>query len=409
MDHLHNRKERFIVIVAARRSGKSVASVNHLIRSAMTNPGLYAYIAPYKEQAKKVIWDIFKEYSKDLQPKYNEQQLSITFPNGGKILVLGADNQEALRGLGLKGVILDEVADLKEGVFTKIILPTLATERGYAIFIGTPKGKNLFYQLYMRGQKGEPDWYSVKLNVYEAKNLSEEEIKTQKAEMTDEEFMQEFMCDFTTAIGGAIYKEEVRFLKENNRITKVLYDSRYPVYTFWDIGYTDKTAIIWVQRVNNAYYLIDYYEESNKDTTHYANVIRSKPYGNVKLYLPHDAAHKTLANNGVSFEMQLNDLGFETEIVQAPSNKILAINSTRMKLKMCFIDEDKCEKLIDYLSRYQWKSTLVSERYPVHDDTSHGMDALSYFALTEITDKQGVSGSLYGEDSEIHGVEWLFS
>ena len=384
LTHLHERTERFIVIVASRRSGKTVSSINHIIRAAVTNPGTYAYIAPFKDQAKKVAWDVFKEYTSDLYPKYNEQELSITFENGGKILILGADNAEALRGLGLKGVILDEVADLKEGVFTKIILPMLAKDNGFAVFIGTPKGKNFFYDLYLRGQNREEDWYSVKLSVYDAKNLSLPEIEFQKKQMTDEEFLQEYMCDFQTAIGGAIYGKELKEMREEKRITRLAYDPAYPVYTFWDIGFSDKTAIIFMQKIHNVNYIIDYFENNNETTSYYADIVKNRGYSIDTNYLPHDAEHKTISNNGFSFKDQLEAMGLNCEIVPVPNNKITAINATRLKLKTIFIDEVKCEKLIDYLAMYQWKQGKITEQVPKHDHTSHGMDCLSYLALTTI-------------------------
>jgi phage terminase large subunit len=387
MTHLHNRPERFITIVASRRAGKTVSSINHLIRSAITNKGLYAYVAPYRDQAKKVAWDIFKEHSKDLQPKYNEQELSVTYPNGGKILLLGGDNPDALRGLGLKGVIIDEVADLKEGVFNLVLLPTLAKDKGYAIFIGTPKGKDFFYELYKKGQSNTEDWYSVKLDVYEANNLDITEIQRQKDTMTHEQFMQEYMCDFDTAVNGAIYGVELTNLHNDKRITRVMYDPSYPVYTFWDLGYTDKTAIVWIQRVGAGYYIIDCFEDSGKTVDYYVNIVKSRGYDIDTNYLPHDAAHKTLSNNGISFMEQIEQLGLRCEIVPAPANKILAINSTRMRLKQCYIDQWKCEKLVEYLARYQWKVSGTSDRSPKHDDTSHMMDALSYFALTDLSGK----------------------
>ena len=124
--------------------------LNHLIRDAMKiNGGKFAFIAPTYKQAKNVAWDILKEYTRKIDGViFNESELKADFANGSRITLYGSDSPDALRGMALWGVIFDEYSQQPRNVFTEIIRPALSDHKGYAIWIGTPKGKNAFYNLY---------------------------------------------------------------------------------------------------------------------------------------------------------------------------------------------------------------------------------------------------------------------
>ena len=145
----HNRKERFAIIVAHRRFGKTVAAINDLIKDALTIPRpkvRVAYIAPYYRQAKAIAWDYLLEYTRDIEGvEYNVAELRADFPNGARFRLFGADNPDSLRGLYFDHVVLDEPADFPYRAWPTVIRPSLADRKGRATFIGTPKGKNQFY------------------------------------------------------------------------------------------------------------------------------------------------------------------------------------------------------------------------------------------------------------------------
>ena len=149
---LHARKERWAVVVAHRRAGKSVACINELIKCACmdaSGDGRYAYICPHYSQAKQVIWDYCKTFTKPIPNiKVNESELRLDFPNGARIQLFGADNPDRLRGLYFDGIIADEYGDWKSTVWPYVIRPALADRKGWAIIIGTPKGKNSFYERF---------------------------------------------------------------------------------------------------------------------------------------------------------------------------------------------------------------------------------------------------------------------
>lgn len=205
--HQELEAHRFCVLVAHRRMGKTVLAVNHLIKRAITDHkkrGMYAYIAPFRNQAKDIAWDYLKHYTAPIpELKINEQELSVLLPNNATIRIYGADNPNALRGKYFDGAVLDEVAQMKPEVWGEIIRPALADRHGWAVFIGTPKGINLFSQTYDKAlalqAAGDPDWRAMLYSVDQTHVLPPEELESLKKEMSDNEFRQEFLCDFNAA------------------------------------------------------------------------------------------------------------------------------------------------------------------------------------------------------------------
>ena len=213
-DEIHQALEthRFAVLVAHRRMGKTVLSVNHLIKRAIVDAkerGFYAYIAPFRNQAEQIAWGYLKHYTAPIPMcKVNEQKLSITLPNGVTIRIYGADNPDALRGAYFDGVILDEVAQMKPEVWGEILRPALADRKGWAVFIGTPKGVNLFSQMYDKALErmaaGDPEWIAMLYSVDRTHVIPDNELQALRLEMSENEFRQEFMCDFNAAADNVL-------------------------------------------------------------------------------------------------------------------------------------------------------------------------------------------------------------
>lgn len=195
---------RFPVLVAHRRFGKTVLAVNQLIlRSArdQIESGMYAYVAPYRNQAKAIAWEYLKRYTAPIMNrKINEQELSITLPGNITTRIFGADNPDALRGLYFDGIVLDEVAQMRREVWTEIIRPALADRNGWALFIGTPKGANLFHELYIHALKDTSgEWTALMYKVTDTDVLPQSEIDQIRREMGENAFRQEFLCDFSAS------------------------------------------------------------------------------------------------------------------------------------------------------------------------------------------------------------------
>lgn len=220
---LHNCDKRFRTLVCGRRWGKTIFAINELIKWAMINPGDYWYIAPTYRQAKLIAWVKLKYYAiSQIVKKINEADLLITFINGATIRLLGADNEDSLRGVGLKGVVLDEFADIKETVWETVIRPMLSDYKGKALFLGTPKGKlNPLYEKFIRdfrykdtnylnfnGEHIEPDenYMSFRFNTSDNPYISKSEIEDARRELAPQYFRQEYEASFENYT-GIIYKE----------------------------------------------------------------------------------------------------------------------------------------------------------------------------------------------------------
>ena len=193
---------RFTVIVAHRRLGKTVCTINALIKAAIcdcSGNGRYGYAAPYRSQAKSIAWDYVKQFTEPVPGRsVNEGELSVDFLNGARIRLFGADNPDAIRGLYFDGVILDEVADMKPEVWGAIIRPALSDRNGWACFIGTPKGMNLFYDLYTLGLNNS-DWGAAMYRADETGIIPASELDAAQSVMSANQYRQEFLCDFSAS------------------------------------------------------------------------------------------------------------------------------------------------------------------------------------------------------------------
>lgn len=193
---------RFSVIVVHRRGGKTVMAIMRLIHKALKfegRAGRYAYIAPLLKQSKAIAWSYLKHYALKLPgTTHNESELWVEFPNGARITLYGADNPDAFRGQYFDGTVLDEVAQMKPEVWGEILRPALADRNGWALFIGTPKGINLFSELYFRALSDD-DWFAGAYTCNDTDALPQGEIDAMRDEMTDNQFRQEMLCDFTAS------------------------------------------------------------------------------------------------------------------------------------------------------------------------------------------------------------------
>lgn len=206
---IHLKAKRFTVVVAHRRFGKTYCAVMQLIHAALATPkqnARFGYLAPFLKQAKSVAWDYVKRFSRAVPDvKIHEGELAIEFPNGARIRLFGGDNPEALRGLYFDGIVLDELADLRPDVWSAIIRPALSDRKGWALFIGTPKGVNQFHELYQFAISGrEPDWIGMMFRVDETRRVPEAELRSARAVMSDAQYRQEWLCDFSASADNTL-------------------------------------------------------------------------------------------------------------------------------------------------------------------------------------------------------------
>ena len=381
----HNRKQRFACLVAHRRFGKTVGAINDLIKSTLTNPRQNvrtAYIAPFYSQAKAVAWDYALHYSRSIPNiAVNVSELRIDYPNGGRLRLFGADNYDAMRGLYFDDVVLDEPADFPANAWPTVIRPALADREGRATFIGTPKGKNEFWDIYDNARKDD-NWYCEVFRASQTGVLPQMELNEALKTMGPDRYDQEFECSFEAAIIGAYYGKEMREAETEGRICRVPHEPGVPVVTAWDLGVSDSTAIWFAQFVGKERRIIDYYEASGVGLDHYAKVISEKPYLYETHILPHDVRVRELGSGKSRIEM-LNALGI-SKIDIAPQLSIEdGIQAARLFIKTAWFD-DGIGRGLESLRQYQrdWDEKGKTWRSrPRHDFTSHGADAFRYLCI----------------------------
>ena len=201
-------KSRFKVIAAGRRTGKSRLAAWRLIVSALeADKGHVWYIAPTQQQARDIMWQQLLELGNPVIASSHVNNMQLTLINGSVISLKGADRPETMRGVALKFVVLDEYADIKPTVFEQILRPALADLKGQCVFIGTPKGRNHFYDLYKLGKKEVKDWKSWHFTSFDNPLLDKEEIEIARETMSTFAFRQEFMANFE-APQSDIFKED---------------------------------------------------------------------------------------------------------------------------------------------------------------------------------------------------------
>ena len=202
----HYALKRFNVFVLHRRAGKTELAIMELLDKAMRfdkGMGLFFYIAPFLKQAKAIAWSRIKH---KLQPmigtgavSINESELSVTFAHNGSVIrIFGADNPDAMRGVRLDGIVIDEVAQIRPTVWEDIIQPTLSDRNGWAIFTGTPNGVNLFSEIFYKAQN-LPDWHAAIYTVYDTDAVAASEVQRLRRDMTETSFSREYLCDFNAS------------------------------------------------------------------------------------------------------------------------------------------------------------------------------------------------------------------
>jgi phage terminase large subunit len=386
----HRRRQRFAAIVAHRRCGKTVACIMDLIDRALSlkvpkgaPPGRFAYVGPLLGQAKEVAWPYLTRFAGPVLARPpNESELWVEVIGGARIRIHGSDNPDRLRGVYLDGVILDEFADMAPSVWGSVVRPMLADRQGFAVFIGTPKGRNGFWQIVETAGQFPDRWFRAILPASATGILNELELEDARRDMTTAQFDQEFECSFDAAIMGSYYGELIAEAERQGRITTVNYDPALPVHCAWDLGIGDATSIWFAQFAGAEIRLIDFYENNSQALSHYAEVLASKPYKYGNDFVPHDAKVRELGTGKTRVET-LAELGRRPSLV--PNATIDdGINAARLVLPRCWFDRSKCavglEALRQYRTDYDERKRAFSDK-PRHDWTSNGSDAFRYLSM----------------------------
>lgn len=364
----------------------------------MQRAGGYWHMLPEAAQARKAVWEavnphtgkrrIDEAFPKSIRAATRENDMFIRFVNGSTWQVVGSDNFDSLVGSPPVGVVFSEYA-LADPNAWAMLRPILMENNGWAAFISTPRGPNHFKRLLELARSSD-DWFGEALRADQTGVFTAEQLEAERREYIAEWgeeagqnlFEQEYLVSFDAALPGTYYAKLIRNAETGERITSVPWESKVPVWTAWDLGMGDSTAIWFAQAVGNEIRLIDYYEASGVGLDHYARILKDKPYVYERHLLPHDGDVKELGT-GRSRREVLESLGLKTEIVKNLSVDD-GINAVRTILPRCWFDAKKCERGIEALRQYRrdYDEKLKAFRArPLHDWTSHAADAMRYLAL----------------------------
>lgn len=386
------------LLVWHRRSGKDDVGLHFTATQALQRVGTYWHMLPEYAQARKAIWEavdphkgmrrIDIAFPKELRSSTREDTMSIRFKNGSAWHLVGSDNYNALVGTPPVGIVASEWA-LADPNAWGYIRPILLENDGWALFVTTSRGRNHAAKMY-EDYRDDPEWFVELLRATETPVFSADALKHERSEYVKDYgeeagnalFEQEYLCSFDAPTFGAYYAAELRRMEEDGRIGTLPIDRSISTHTSWDLGYSDSTAIWFIQCVSKERRLIDYHEASGMGFDYYAKVLADKGYAYGDHYFPHDIEHQMIGMEK-SRIATLAGLGIRVSVVpQGDIND--GINATRRLLDSCWIDKKRCARGLECLRQYrrEWdEKNKVWKPRPLHDWASHGADALRTFAV----------------------------
>lgn len=388
---VHDDTHRFKVLNWGRRTGKSTLAANLTLMAATQVIGRYWIVAPTYKQAKNIYWldIIHNQIPRELIKKKNEQELTITLINGSVIELKGADNEDSLRGAGIKGLILDEYAFMKPNVWELILRPMLADSKGWATFISTPNGFNHFYKLADNAQSTLPeykDWWYSHATTFDNPHIEDEEIDQIKAEVSEDQFAQEYLAEFRK-MAGLVYKDF-------DRKIHVLPVNKMPDMDGWtrglavDFGFHNPTAVVFVgMDYDSNWYVYDEIYKPGLVTDELAKAIKDKMGDKLFTYKIGDSNQSqeiaNLQTKGVILEaVKKGGVGQKSSIlggIQLINDMLKVQGNGKPKL---FISE-QCSNLIYEFETYHYPEDVFDKNNPEDPvkDKDHALDALRYLRL----------------------------
>lgn len=396
------RRKRFGVLICHRRFGKSVLGINHLLYS-LHDPDLCrikhpppaaAVILPTIKQAKNVAWGYAQHYARAFgQVKVNQTELKITFESGATFRLYGTDYPDALRGIYLDHVFLDEFDMMPESVFSEIIRPLLADRQGRCYMSGTPSGRGNLFQ-YSQQARRDRSWFTAILPLSDTQLIPQDEVDAIKrliasGRMSQDEYDREFECSFSAGSAGSYWAREMLSARDQGRVSSVPHDPSLPVHTAWDlgIGAANQMAIWFLQTFSGQVRFIDYYEVEGCGFPDLVKMLAQKQaergftYGTH--WAPHDIQTRELGTGKSRLE-QAADLGLRFTAVPRVRAKADSIEAARRLVAVARFDEDRCRIGIDHLEQYSrtWSQDgRVWSPTPRHDWHSNGADAFQQAAM----------------------------
>ena len=375
-DDIYFDDSRFRVVVAGRRFGKTFLSTYELLRAALSgNRKNCWYVAPTYKAAKEIAWDMLITA---LPPEYisktNESSLTVYLKNGSIVSLKGAEKPDNLRGRSLDFIVLDEFADMRKEAWYEVLRPSLSDRLGSALFIGTPKGRNHFYDLWTKGTDGETEWASYQYTTVQGGNVPAEEVEQAKRDLDQRTYEQEYEARFVNYSGIIYYsfKREESVRKYTGELDTL--------HIGMDFNLDPMSAVISV-RNGNTLHCIDEVVMYGSNTDEMVDELRQRYPRNHLIIYPDPAARQRKTSAGGRTDLSiLQNAGFTVKAKSKHSairDRINAVNArlnTAEGVRQLFIDP-KCKKVIESLERQTYKEGTSQ---PNKDGYDHMNDALGY-------------------------------
>lgn len=393
---LWTSKAPFKTIVAARGSGKTVATLQYVVERLLKGRanGSAVFFSSTLKQVKFTIEPtmrlICQAFPKEFV-NYNKSYLTYRFrfnsTDERELILLSYENEEKKRGLHPQTIVLDECASMSASMYGSVILPMLNENDSELIAIGTPQGQNKFYELYKHGiSESYPEWESFCIKASKNPNLFDPDFLFRiRNNLSEAEYAQEYECDFdANVLVGSVYGEFLRKFTEKNIDDSYDWNPSLPVYTAWDLGFSDYCAIWFFQVKNDTCTFIDYYENNGNLISFYADELNKMPYVFGTCFIPHDGAHHNV--RGAPIKDQLMNFGYKSVVIPKDLKKI-GIDKARELLQTCRFNKTKCalglQRLYNYKFKIDKQSGLKMAFTDDHDESSHGADAFRYAAQSK--------------------------
>jgi hypothetical protein len=371
--------QRFKVVVAGRRFGKTHLAIRELCRYARLPDQTVWYVAPTYKQAKMIAFKALKRKLTELRwaKKINETELSFELKNGSTIALKGADNYDSLRGIGLDYLVLDEFADIDQEAWTETLRPTLADREGGALFIGTPKGMNWAHDLFTAAIDYPDEWRSFQFTTIEGGNVKPEEVEAARRSLDERTFRQEFEATFETFSGRIFYS----FDRANN-VRAWQGELPHNLHIGMDFNVDNNSAVIAVRVSQDVLHIIDEIKLMGSNTDEMVFELKTRfPQSNITVYPdPAGASRKTSAGGRTDHSI-LRTAGFTVKAPNSHNAVRDGINAVNARLKSStgiinlFVDP-RCKYTIESLEKHTYKpGSSVPDKDSGFD---HFSDAIRY-------------------------------
>lgn len=425
LDAWENKGKKKILYVLPRRSGKDYLAFQMAIRQCIRKVCLVLYALPTYGQAQRCIWDAISIDSipfLDLIPKQlvastNRSEMSITFINGSKLKLIGADSYDtSLVGTNAQMIILSEAALMQLESVIGYARPILAANGGVLVVFGTPRGKNAFWQLY-RSALELPDWYVLRMGVTETKHVSEDILVAERLQMSSELYAQEWESSFDKGIDGQVYGRQLEHARLQERIGFFPEIASEQTHVVMDVGMSkgNAMALLWFQLPNRGegpIRIIDSWSAEDSNIATVAGLIKEKPYKLGKVFVPFDMGNRELSD-GVQRIDKLDSLIYPNRAIALKKYNVEdGIDNVKSMWPRIHINDKQCKGFIRAIEQYHRDYDEIKNIYgaPIHDWSSNYLDCLRYLctAVKDCVPSQSLEAIYKQRDEALYGKANIF-